>query len=245
MTLPAIRRTARVLAACCLILTLTACGQGGETAPSSPQPSSPPSDVDVTLEHMEALPPPPARTPSPWVREDEVVTLTGLTLDGAGAGDDSAALWVFGAGEGEDGLAARLEVRLGTGQVLEHLWGRQALPSEGISHSRHYITPTLEGARLISAERDALVVGCGAFGSNYAAADYYVLEVRDGVLALRFQSPPNTVQDHEIVPGEGGGTDTLWLPEQRDKWEPWLWHAVRWEEGVLTVTEGDGPPSGR
>lgn len=65
MTLPAIRRAARVLAACCLILTLTACGQGGETAPSSPQPSSPPSDVDVTLEHMEALPTPPARTPSP------------------------------------------------------------------------------------------------------------------------------------------------------------------------------------
>ena len=63
MTLSAIRRAVRVLAACCL--TLTACGQGGETAPSSPQPSSPPSDVDVTLEHMEALPPPPARTPSP------------------------------------------------------------------------------------------------------------------------------------------------------------------------------------
>ena len=75
--------------------------------------------------------------------------------------------------------------------------------------------------------------------SNYAAADYFVLEVADGELVQRYQADFNSVFGYEVIQPEGEALASLRLPCLVDKWHAPEWYTVRWTENGFSAV-GDG-----
>lgn len=165
-----------------------------------------------------------------------VCFLERLDLDGQGGFDDRAVLTA-----GDEVGQNSLEVTLGTGAVLT--W---SLPD--------WISPRLLAGYLVSDRYQSLVLELVWKTSNYLAADYWVLSVRDGtlveeeVISTDMDMVPQAVMGGTLETGDGG-LQVLRIPVHVSRWHDVGWATLRWTDGqarlVLdeTVTDHYALPS--
>lgn len=165
--------------------------------------------------------------------------LDSLELDGTGDGDD--AVFVL-PGQGEDTSSAELTtqvtVLLGTGQELTWDYPYPCFP---------HIIPLY----LTSSHRQSLVIEMDDRTSNYGAAVYFILEVRDGALAeaahigLWDSGESGLLADQAVLDGalvrdrEDSPLQALRVPVLVDKWHAPCYHTLTWD-GAQFSTVSDG-----
>lgn len=155
------------------------------------------------------------------------LSLDGLTLDEFGTEDDS----LYVRSDPFDACQLTLTVQLGSGKTLEKTWD-----------ASHWV-PEVFTAPLIHTERDAIVLDCAIFGSNYGAAVILVVEVVDGELVERYAS--DHASDRNFISyctaeerGEGL-TSVLRIPCLVDKWHGPEYYTLTWNGDTFTAV-GDG-----
>lgn len=136
---------------CIILLFCTACTNGGQDEASFAL-NQIPLDSETKSEPTWAL-----------GVETEGQLFKELNLDGVGTKDDEAYVSMFQFGDFEDKVIV-LRVHLGTGETMARVF-----PVYG-----HY---TFQTGTLFSKEKDAIVLEVQAPGSNYGAADIFVLDI--------------------------------------------------------------------
>lgn len=100
--------------------------------------------------------------------------------------------------------------------------------------------PRLLSARLTDPDRDAIVLELDAFGSNYGAAEYHVLEVADGALTrtlfLGYDDDTLWLEGAKVVDLDYNLLQAIRIPSLVDKWHNPEWYTAEWNGADWNLT---------
>ena len=175
------------------------------------------------------LPDPPEQKPVAEFREDSE-TLENVDLDGDGLADTVTAVVRFDP-QDENGSTITLTAVLGRGETLERQW----------TEEEYYLSiDSFSAGNITSPDRDALTLELAIFGSNYGAAEVYILELDGSELIECYRS-----EDGSVVTGsyyesrENSPLCAVRIPVLVDKWHNPEYYTLRWN-GTGWDFVGDG-----
>ena len=158
----------------------------------------------------------------------EQIELTGLTLDENGQKDDT--VWLLRYEKDEEFQEGRVEVKVHLGSGEEQSLLVEETSFAWLSAREGYLT---------SEQRQSVVLRLEYPGSNYGAANYYILEVKNGALELfAVDSIPDengnsyeTLYHYDLQPGTEDDLSVVRIGTLFGKWHAPEWGTLAWDNG--------------